>query len=199
MNAIAITQPSDAVPRGSKQQLRVSVIGHSGCGKSTFARLLRQTLEHRGATVEIIRLAEPLYRLQQQVYQAAATPIAPYDQDQKLLEALASHMRRIEPASLVNDFVTRLAATRATVVLNDDLRDPWVDYPTLREAGFKVIRVVACEQARLQRLAARADRSAVLRSDTTRELEMIPTDQTIVNDGSLAELALAVEKVVRSL
>lgn len=167
-------------------QLRVAVIGLAGSGKSTLAGQIEELGLERGLVTERIRLAQPLYDLQGQVYRVAGVPIAPYDQDQSLMEDLADALRRIRKEALLDHFLRSLSSASADIVLNEDLRDPHVDAPALRAAGFKVVRVAAPEPHRVARLAARRDISRSERS--TAELDLIEVDARLDNDGDLAEL-----------
>lgn len=178
---------------------RLAVLGLSGSGKSTIAGLIRASFERRGLTVATVKLAEPLYRLQHEVYAVAAMGLRPGAQDQFLLEELARQLRRIAPRALAEDFLGRLLQADADVVLNDDLRDPWVDFPVLRDAGFRMIRVVVDEETRRQRLSERADPSVVLDSESTANIDRIPADAVIHNTGAVSELAAAVEKTLGEL
>lgn len=45
-------------------QLRLALVAPSGSGKSTTAQLLREHFEEAGLSVEVIKLAQPLYELQ---------------------------------------------------------------------------------------------------------------------------------------
>lgn len=194
-------QPEVALARraASTPPARICLIGHTGAGKSTTAGLLADALAARGRRVEVVKLAEPLYRLQGEVYRVAGRPIEHYAQDQLLLEALATHLRRISASALVDDFVRRLDAVRADVVLNDDLRDPWTDWPALRQLGFRVVRVVASRETRAARLAGRGDVASLLDSASTAELDRIEPDELLENEGSLAELRAAVERLAERL
>ncbi len=44
---------------------KLCVYGTAGSGKSTVSRLIAENLTARGMTTEIIKIALPLYRLQQ--------------------------------------------------------------------------------------------------------------------------------------
>lgn len=169
--------------------VRLAFFGHSGSGKSTVASLTEQFFAARGLPVARVKLAEPLYQLQRRFYAVAGRPIGLYEQDHVLLEAIASQLRRISATSLIDDFERRLAVAEveAGVVVNDDVRDPFVDAPRLGALGFTFIRVHCDEDRRLARLTARADRSSVAHSSTTRDLELLPQDRLI--DNSLDELA----------
>lgn len=189
-----------ATPRPQQPRLKLALMGPSGSGKSTSTRLLADTLTRRGLTVSVLKIAQPLYELQAHVYRTAGRPIEFWAQDQVLLEDLARHLRRIRPSALVDDFLARVGASTADVVVNDDLRDVVVDYPALRAAGFVVVAVQASEARRAKRLAARRDISSVHDSETTRGLVDLRPDHIIRNDFSSPEpLSEAVDRLVAEL
>ena len=176
--------------------LRVSVIGLAGAGKSTCASLIREYALGEGLTYARLKIAKPLYDLQEQVYLMAGVMLREGEQDQVLMEALASAMRRIRPQSLIDDFTRRLSETEADLVVNDDLRDPDVDAPVLRAQGFRFLRVVCDEDLRRQRLTGRGDRS---RSDgSTSQIDLIEPDVVIDNGTGLDACRDAVRQVLRS-
>lgn len=163
-------------------QIRVCVFGHSGSGKSMAARYLLQRFQEHGYTTDWIKLAEPLYRLQGQIYATAGRPIERYAQDQHMLEWLARECRRINPHALVEDFDRRLRASTAQVVMCDDLRDGKVDYPYLKENGFTFVHIrVGAEMAR-QRLQQRQDLSTVFASPASQDVDTMPYDVVVDND-----------------
>lgn len=180
----------------ARPALRIAVIGHSGCGKSTTAGLVADFAARSGLRHAVVKLAAPLYDLQAAVYRRAGVALAPGAQDQVLLEALADALRRIRPDSLVADFTARMAAVDADVVINDDLRDPEVDAPALRALGFRVVRVTADPATQAARLAARDD---LTRSDrSTAGLDRIEADAVLDNSGPLTALADSVPRLLRS-
>jgi hypothetical protein len=174
--------------------LRLSVIGLTGAGKSTLATITEGLAAERGLRFSRLKLAKPLYDLQERVYEMAGAQLRPGDQDQLLMESLAGSLRRIQPRSLVGIFLAALAATDADVVINDDLRDPHLDAVVLREHGFRIVHVRAAPQVRAARLAARADLTRAERS--TGELSLITPDAVIDNDGDLADYTASVRRVV---
>jgi dephospho-CoA kinase len=176
--------------------LRIAIIGLAGCGKSTTAAMVARYGADAGLSCAAVKLAEPLYALQEQVYLRAGVAIRAGAQDQVLMEALADAMRRIRPASLADDFLARLTRTTADVVINDDLRDPYVDAVVLRDNGFRVLRVTASPEVREQRLAARGDLSRADRS--TGELDLIEPDAVLDNSGSLASHRASVHRLIGS-
>jgi hypothetical protein len=177
-----------------KAGLRLSVIGLAGSGKSTFASIVADLAAERGLTFARVTLAKPLYDLQAQVYETAGAPLPPGAQDQLLMEALATTMRRLRAESLVDDFLGRLAVTSADVIVNDDLRDPHLDAVVLREHGFRIVRIMAAPAVRATRLARRGDLS---RSDrATAELDLIPPAAVLDNSGDLTSYRAAVRRLV---
>lgn len=179
------------------RQLRIAVVGHSGSGKSTCAATLREYADAHGLGFARIPLARPLYELQDRVYAAAGTPLRAGAQDQVLMEDLAGHLRRLNPRALADDFAARLADCPAGLVVNDDLRDPFVDAPALRALDFRILRITCEEGLRLTRLTERAD---LTRADgSTRGLDLIEPDAVIDNSGDLAAYRTAIHATVLSL
>ncbi|MEU1122629.1 hypothetical protein ABZ371_03355 [Streptomyces sp. NPDC005899] len=176
--------------------LRIAVVGLTGTGKSTCASLVEEYARVKGLTHARIKLAKPLYDLQEQVYRAAGAVLGEGAQDQVLMEALAGAMRRIRPDSLAADFTARLAGTDARLVVNDDLRDPHVDAPALRGQGFRVLRVTCDEDLRRKRLAGRGDLSHA--DGSTREIDLITPDAVIDNSRDLDTYRSAVHTLLGS-
>ncbi|MHA3947376.1 alkaline phosphatase family protein [Cellulomonas bogoriensis] len=181
--ARAVRQARDAHPTArTRRQLRLCVTGLSGAGKSTFVAIAREVCAARGLSVEHVRLAEPLYRLQQEVRTTAGVGARAAQQDQLLMESLAQQLRRLNPRALVEPVAARVRHSTADVVLNDDLRDPDVDAVELRRLGFVVVRVEAPDELRRARLERRGDVST---SDaSTQGLRRLSADHTIRNDAS---------------
>lgn len=174
--------------------MRIAIIGLSGCGKSTTAGIVARYATDRELSCVTVRLAAPLYELQEQVYRRSGAPIEPGAQDQVLLEALADAMRRANPWSLAEDFLARLAGASADIVINDDLRDPHVDAVVLRNNGFRVLRVTASPAVRDRRLAGRHDLTRADRS--TRHLDLIEPDAVLDNSGDLDDHRAAVHSLL---
>lgn len=177
-------------------RLRIAIIGLAGCGKSTSASLIQSFAAEQGLSFAVVKLAAPLYRLQSEVYRAAGVELMPGSQDQLLMESLADAMRRIRPDSLARDFLKRLVDCDADVVVNDDLRDPQVDWPALRAEGFRVLRITAAPSVRMARLNTRAD---ITRTDrSTSQLDLIPADAVLDNSGEIADHQAALRQLLRS-
>jgi len=167
--------------------IKLAVYGLSGCGKSTVARIIADYFTARDKKIEFIKLAYPLYQIQQMFYEAAGIKIDFYNQDQVLLESIARNLRKISDLSLVNNFMERLKKSGADVVINDDIRDYKTDYPALKEDGFIFINVYCDEELRIRRLQARNDISITIVSETTRDIDKFTADcrvDTGVDDQS---------------
>ncbi|MDM4721530.1 hypothetical protein QTQ03_18730 [Micromonospora sp. WMMA1363] len=175
--------------------LRVSVVGLAGAGKSTCASLIADFAREQGLSHAVVKLAEPLYDLQDQVYRRSGVTLPAGAQDQVLMEALADAMRRIRPTAIVDDFLARLDRATADVIVNDDLRDPHHDAPGLTGRGFRILRVTCDDDVRRKRLAERGDPSLADRS--TRHIDQIPPDSVIENTGSLDAYRVRVHAVLR--
>jgi len=177
---------------------RICVFGLSGSGKSTFAGLVEQFCADEGLECQRVKLAEPLYRLQRAAYHVAGVQIGPEVQDQVLMRLLAEQLRRLNPRALADDFTRRIRTIGPGVaVVNDDLRDPHIDHPTVRALGFTLVRLVCSPRNRRLRLADRADLTIDTTEAAEAELDAIEPDLVVTNDGSLTDLQAEVETVMR--
>lgn len=159
--------------------MKLALYGLSGSGKSTVAAALNKSLTQRGRRVEVVKLAAPLYQLQASIYATAGRDIGPWEHDNELLRTLASQLRRINPDFIADDFLSRVRASTADVVINDDLRDGRVDYPRLVTDGFRFLQVSCDNEIRAGRVAARGDRTVVPDSDATWGFHQIIPDWTV--------------------
>jgi dephospho-CoA kinase len=176
--------PAVASVKRAGSQLRLAVVGPSGSGKSTVVAALAAFFASQGRSVSMQKLAEPLYRIQAQFYAAAGRQLKPNIQDQVLLETIAKCLRGISASALVDNLESKLRDAHEDVVLNDDLRDNETDLPRLRALGFRIIRVVTAETARLERLAARNDLSIVGSSNLDQQVALIEADCVLNNTAS---------------
>jgi dephospho-CoA kinase len=172
----------------TKRQIRLSLIGFSGSGKSVSAGVLKEIFQKQGLTCDIMKLAKPLYDLQQAFYAGAGKSIGYSDQDQSLLEKIAAMLRNISATALVDNFAERLGCCKANVVINDDLRDDAVDWPFLAGKGFQIIRIYASPDIRLKRLDQRKDLTSLPNSPLDKQISRISADFTAINDDGLDEL-----------
>lgn len=163
--------------------LRLAIVAPSGSGKSTTADFIVQRCLMHQKSARIIKLAEPLYRLQREFYTTAGENIETYQQNQKLLEDIATHLRAIRPTSLVDNFTARLVTCDDDVIINDDLRDPEIDLPMLRCLGFQILRVSASNHCIASRLDQRGDLQTQRSSVLDQTVQRIRPDHVLVNCG----------------
>ncbi len=163
--------------------IRLALVAPSGSGKSTFASMLERSFESRGLRVARLKLAEPLYTLQRQFYEAAGIEVGQYQQNHALLESIADWLRELNAECIIQNFLSRLANSRADVVINDDIRDLQTDWPQLHRNGFKAILVSASPSTRAVRMHMRDDLKSILHSKLDEELKKFPFSYEIDNDG----------------
>ncbi|MEU6935047.1 hypothetical protein AB0A05_38945 [Streptomyces sp. NPDC046374] len=169
----------------------IALFGKPGVGKSTFADLLKQEASTAGHRLRVVKIADPLYKLQQKVYEAAGVPVpAAGAQDGQLLNALGSHLRRINPACLTDSFAARVAAVHTAspdaVVVCDDMRAP--DAAALLGMGFRLVEIKAPEEARRARKAQRGDLSPGDDQHVTEQPVAAEPWRRIDNSGGLKAL-----------
>jgi cytidine deaminase len=182
-----------------KGQIRLSLIGFSGSGKSVSAGILKEIFQNQGMTCDIMKLAKPLYDLQQAFYAGAMKPIDYSDQDQSLLEKIAAMLRNISATALVDNFADRLGRSNADVVINDDLRDDRVDWPFLAVKGFQIIRIYASPDIRMKRLDQRNDLTSLPNTPLDKQISRISADFTVINNDGLGELGRQLKNIVNML
>ncbi|MBI6705392.1 ATP-binding protein [Pseudomonas viridiflava] len=169
-------------------QVRLALVAPSGSGKSTTAQLLGQYFQRAGMSVDVIKLAEPLYELQGIFYEQAGVHLVKGSQNQSLLECIARELRALSDHSLIDNFARRLADSTAQVIINDDLRDDATDWPFLRDEGFQVIKVLTESGLRQSRLEERGDVSVVQNSALDQQMDRIKADYVLPNNRSLRQL-----------
>jgi hypothetical protein len=161
--------------------LKLALYGLSGVGKSTTSTLIGRMCRQRGMTFEVVKIAEPLYRMQCDIYARLGRQVSPHQQDQLLLRALADQIRRIEPSFLVDDFLRRVGQSTAKAIINDDLKDVDFDYPKLMRAGFRFVSITCAEETRAHRLSWRADLTQAPETSKTWGFDGIRPDWEIDN------------------
>ena len=167
-------------PKGHPM-LKLALYGLSGVGKSTTSTLIGRLCCQRGMTFEVVKIAEPLYRMQRDIYARLGRRISPHQQDQLLLRALADQIRRIEPSFLAGDFLRRVDQSMAAAIVNDDLKDVDFDYPRLVQAGFRFVRITCREETRARRLSGRADLTQAPETSQTWDFGRIQPDWEVDN------------------
>lgn len=164
-----------------------------------MAWMLKKQFENMGLSVAVLKLAQPLYEIQSNFYEQSLVNVAKEKQNQRLLEIIATEMRSIDPASLVNNFQQRLNLLDTDIVINDDLRDDQIDWPHLKHQQFLVIRVLASREKRRCNLSARGDLSVVADSRLNQQISKIRASFVLINNTSLDDLEFQVRSLIDHL
>ena len=174
--------------------IRLCLLGHSGTGKSTASALIRHAADARGLTSAVVKVAAPLYDLQQAFYARMGRDLSIGQQDQQLMETLAECLRFRDPDFIIRDFLARVTASNTDVVVNDDVRSYQYDLLRLREQGWVTVRVVTDPVVRKERLAAQG--FLTLSDASTEGVDDLSVDFEIPNNNDLHALAMQVTAVV---
>ncbi|MFB7618320.1 hypothetical protein [Kitasatospora sp. NPDC056181] len=182
--------------------MRIATYGRPGAGKSTLTGMLADRLTSRGVHVVRIRLGAPLYDLQGIVYQVAGRPlVSPDRQDGQLLNALGSHLRRINPAALTDIFEAKVkeatGENSAAVILCDDARA--ADIEALDALGFTFVQIWAPDDFRRLRKAGRGDLSPGDENHPTETEITITPHHRIENAGSIQTLLVRARELADGL
>lgn len=177
--------------------LKIAFYGKSGVGKSTIALETIEYFQNQDMEVEVVKLAYPLYVIQKLFYDIAHVKMNFYDQNQKLLENIATFLREINPECIVENFQERYKQSKAEVIINDDIREIEVDYPFLKKEGFIFVKVQCNEKLRIDRLKKRNDLNSILNSKTTQHIEKIVPD--FIVDTSHKDINITKNKLYKYL
>lgn len=154
---------------GDSAPIRIALIGKSGAGKSTVAGLLKLFCNtERISTGAICRsIARLLFG----------------DEAKSSTQRIDDALTEIDPSIFLNAALRQTPNDRSVCI--DSLRFK-SDLEVARARGFTIVRIVAGEQERIERLARRGqafdpDVDAAHRSEI--ELDGVDVDHTIVNNG----------------
>lgn len=176
---------------------RFCIVGHSGAGKSTTAALIRDAANERGLSCAVVKIAAPLYELQDVFYTRLGRRLAAGQQDQQLLEQFATHIRELDPRFLIDDFLHRTQWSTADVLVNDDVRSWDLDYPELRKRDWTAIRISTTDEQRRARLTAQGYLS--LSDASTVGVDNVDVDFDIRNDSTRNDLRHCIKTILNEV
>lgn len=191
----------DHTPGGADRRIRIALFGLPGAGKSTSAEIFQKAFSAIGLRVAVIKLAAPLYDVQEFFYSRVRNTIRPGQQDGALLNFLGSHFRNIDPKFLIEDFVERCSFSDlggADVILCDDARP--LDLEKLAEQGFSLVQISAPDALRRARKKNRDDRTSGNDQHPTETAgSPVKHDFDLDNSGKLLTLEKQIHSLVRTL
>jgi dephospho-CoA kinase len=187
-----------------KKTLQYCLIAPSGSGKSTIAKLIGEFFHEFHVPCEILKLADPIYKLQKLFYEQAQIEINASQQNHNLMESIANNLRLLNPRAIIDNFLQRYDRLDVPVIINDDVRDVDVDWPILKSLGFRTLLIEAPENLRKERLLKRGDLLVSVKSQLDENFLRMEPDETIINNGKcLNELRYKIREwvagVVRDL
>lgn len=166
-------------------KIKIGLIGNTGSGKGTFVQICKDSLVNLNITT--IKLADPLYEAQNQIYKLCNVEKEYYSQDGILLNFLGQHMRMINPNVLKDYIGNRLKeASEIDIVFCDDVRP--LDVEFMKEYGFIIIKIVTDEHTTFERRMKRGDLTmADSKHKTEQGLEDVKYDYVLENNSSLKD------------
>lgn len=175
----------------------IALTGSMFSGKSTVQALLKSKLENNGYKVFTIKFAQPLYDMQEFIYDRINEKI-PYPKDRKLLQWLGTEWgRSINKDLWVNlwykDAQDVLSIFNNAIVLCDDVRFN-NEAEAVKRLNGAIISIEASD-------AARARRGVLVNSNHTSEkgIDKEYITANIYNEGSLIDLDQQVSYLLDNL
>jgi cytidine deaminase len=176
---------------------KLALFGTPGAGKSTSARLLEELCSERRASFYRIRLADPIYQCQAEIYRIAGRPLSEfYVQDGELLNFLGAHLRRINPTVLIESFSSRLDSIMTdlkqtsnghALIVCDDMR--MSESAFMLKEGFSLVRVDAPHEVCRLRRASRGDMTLGSEHHSTEMgLDDVKPNAVIENNSTIESL-----------
>lgn len=165
--------------------MKIALVGKSGTGKSEVSRHLaeRYGLKHIKTGSVCRQISHLLFG----------------NDDKANTQRLDDQLTKIDPSIFLRAVLRDVDTTEPIVI--DALRFK-SDYALARQMGYSIIRVVANADVRIQRLQMRGqvfipETDGMHRSEV--ELDDVPVDFEVVNDGSISDLHAALESALSGL
>ncbi len=134
---------------------KIALLGGPGVGKDTFVQIVQKHFSH--LSIQVLRLAKPLYEVQDFIYRVCSREIAADVQDGVLLNFLGKHMRQINPRVLTDRFfqLVQEIESETDLIFCCDARP--IDIPVIKEMEFTVVHIVTSADIALERRKKRGD------------------------------------------
>lgn len=175
----------------------LALLGNTGTGKDTFVRTIQK--RRPALSLNLIRLADPLYQAQHEIYKICKREKEFFSQDGVLLNFLGQHMRRINPNVIRESFLSRLQpAPQADLTICPDVRP--IDLAFIKQAGFFVLQITADPLVAQERRKKRGDLSLGSSSDPMEPpAHLFPeADAHIANDATLEEYEQRIAELLKN-
>jgi dCTP deaminase len=168
--------------------IKICLFGPTGSGKTTIASYI---VERYNA--ELIKIAAPLYRMQNHLYGMIGKDIA--GQDGELLQFLAHKIEKEKPQWLAREFIEKVRLSNRHLVVNDDCR--LNSYSVLKEDGFVFIRVLTDPETILSRM--RQDHTTIDPNHPVEQgFEQFEAAYTVDNNGLLSDTYEQIDTILGS-
>lgn len=175
-----------------KKLIKLAILGTTGVGKDTCLTIIRDQFPN--LNIKAIRLAEPLYQAQQAIYTLCGCDKDFWSQDGELLNFLGSHMRKINPNVLKEQFLKNLKNIPSDInlIICSDTRP--LDIPFVKAEGFFLVHIFCDPEIALKRRKLRKDLSLGNSTHSTEQgLSDELFDARVENNGTFEEFQ---EKIV---
>lgn len=155
--------------------IKISFLAPPYYGKTTGVKLIK---DHFSA--QTIKMAQPLYELQNYFYTTINKPLEKEMQDGELLLFFGNKIRKEQPEFLHIRFLERMKEleNKTNLILNDDCRPH--SYEFLKSLGFYFIKINGFPRQRVDHVPVNTKSSVEWHND-------IPYDFTVDNLGTLKE------------
>lgn len=182
---------------------KLALTGLSGSGKDTFVKIVKQNKNFED--VQEIKLAKPLYDMQEFIYLQCNKQKNYWLQDGQLLSFLGNHVRKINPTIMRDYFVSELRKISKNNQLNNQLiicSDARLeDLPYLKLSNFIIIKIIANDTLRQIRCHQREDISLGIEhyhnnnNATAKEV----VDYYITNNSDNNSFSISINKLMKEI